>query len=160
MTLLVTATVTGLSRFVLADHMAFQLVRWAGVAYMFWLAIGALRQRPQLDGTSVSSGGIAVFAIRSLLTNLFNVKALLFLATVLPTFMALDDDSYTAQAVALGAMYVSIATLVHAGIALAFSQMMTARLRLLNSRSLVFGYSALLFGTAVWLAFATSSDGA
>jgi threonine/homoserine/homoserine lactone efflux protein len=53
LTLLVTATVTGLSRFVLADHMAFQLFRWAGVAYMFWLAIGALRQRPQLDGTSV-----------------------------------------------------------------------------------------------------------
>lgn len=90
-------------------------LRYGGIAYMLWLAIVTWR-----GSDAAASDGADEFASfrRGLVTNLLNPKAGLFFATVLPSFIAIDDAPVLVQNLALVAIYVGIATLVHAAIAI------------------------------------------
>ena len=99
---------------VIADNPAvYQALRWAGVAYLLWLAWDAWRDAGAAD--EPEAGQETRFFWRGLVTNLLNPKAALFYLVVLPGFVPSGADALAAT-VTLTLIYVVIATLIHAGI--------------------------------------------
>ncbi|MFX0546147.1 LysE family translocator [Roseovarius sp. S1116L3] len=74
----------GVSALVAAAPWLFDVIRWVGVAYLMWLAVGALRMGPlRARGRPMS----AMRAFREgLVVNLTNPKVILFVLAFLPQF--------------------------------------------------------------------------
>jgi threonine/homoserine/homoserine lactone efflux protein len=74
----------GVAALVAAAPWLFDVIRWVGVGYLLWLALGALRMRPmQAKGRPMSPGR----AFREgLVVNLTNPKVILFVLAFLPQF--------------------------------------------------------------------------
>lgn len=148
------AAALGLAALIASSRPLYDLLRAFGVLYLLWLAWEGWR------GAAETSPGKAVgeldhkHFVRGMVTNLLNPKAGLFYIAVLPTFVD-EARAVQAQAVTLSAVYVAIATTVHAIVVLIAG---AARLWLENEqrRTLVRrALSLLLVGIAVWLLVAT-----
>ena len=115
----------GLAALLGASAAAFSALKWAGAAYLVWLAVGMFRQAwqgelnvsmapsatptatPTSAPTSAPSGsapdaGWAAFR-RGVLTNALNPKVALFFLALLPQFIAVDAPHKTAAFLFLGA---------------------------------------------------------
>lgn len=73
----------GLGALVEAHPAAFDAIRWAGVAYLVWLAVRTLRAPPGLSD-SAPADGRAFW--QGFATNLLNPKVILFVLAFLPQF--------------------------------------------------------------------------
>ena len=104
----------GVAQFVQNSPPLYQALRWAGVAYLVYLAWDTWRESraPMPPSTDLS----AAFK-RGLVTNLLNPKAYLFYITVLPGFVQPAGNAF-AQVQLLTILYVLVATCVHVGLAL------------------------------------------
>ncbi|MGY0196982.1 LysE family translocator [Leptothrix sp. BB-4] len=109
----------GLAALMATSAAAFEVVRWAGAAYLLWLGLGALRsalQRravapgdAQVDvGSAVDAPAVTAGAIfrQGLLTNMLNPKVAIFFLALLPQFIAADAPHKTLAFLALGAWFV------------------------------------------------------
>lgn len=147
------ATALGLSTFILGEPLAYQAVRWAGVAYLLWLALDGWRGAGGAEDLGDPGSSSPVYFRRGLITNLLNPKAAMFYVAVLPGF--LPEGAGIVDAVSLSAVYVAVATAVHAGIVTAAG---AAQVFLQNEdraqtvrRVLALG----LVGVAVWVVVKT-----
>ena len=102
----------GLAALLAASSAAFAAVKWAGAAYLLWLAFGMLRQgfRPAAevvvaDGRAASPGAARLFA-QGLLTNVLNPKVALFFLALLPQFIAAESADKLLAFLFLGAWFV------------------------------------------------------
>jgi homoserine/homoserine lactone efflux protein len=81
---------TGLAALIVTSHNVFNAVKWAGVAYLVYLGIGALFNRSSVL-TIKPAGDTAVSGLRALsqglMVELANPKALLFFVALLPQFV-------------------------------------------------------------------------
>lgn len=91
------------------------VLRIAGFLYLLWLAWDAWRGA---DGSVETPSAFTSFR-RGLVTNLLNPKAALFYLAVLPAFIPADAPNVLLANLTLVGLYVAVATLVHAGVALA-----------------------------------------
>jgi threonine/homoserine/homoserine lactone efflux protein len=91
-------------------------LRWAGTLYLLYLAWEAWTDSDK--GTASANTSVAASFRQGLISNMLNPKAYLFYAAMLPPFIKPDADA-TQQVVLLSAIYVGIATIIHAGIAIA-----------------------------------------
>jgi threonine/homoserine/homoserine lactone efflux protein len=128
------AAAFGLAALLALHPQAFQLIQWAGAAYLAWLGIGLLRQAwqgkasPAALAAAPSRGVWAEFRA-GLLTNVLNPKVAFFFLAFLPPFVPAASPSRTASFLLLGAWFVVQGTLfLLALVALA------ARLRRLSAR--------------------------
>ena len=92
----------GLAALLAASSAAFALVKWAGAAYLLWLAFGMLREgmhagardvaAPALPLASASAAAPAALRLfrQGLVTNVLNPKVALFFLALLPQFIAAD----------------------------------------------------------------------
>lgn len=141
----------GLARLAEASPLAFDLLGYAGAAYLLWLAWEAWRDAG-VAGPGVAGARSAVAWFRhGLAINLLNPKAALFFVTILPGFVA-PGAGLASSVFALSAAYVAIATAVHAAIvtfAAAAHGWLTDPGR---SRRVRRGFALMLVATAVWSA--------
>ncbi|WP_461383267.1 LysE family translocator, partial [Devosia indica] len=77
----------------------FNILKWAGAAYLVWLAISALRspppQPPEMSEQGAArKGDMAAFAL-GFLTNLLNPKAVLFFLALFTTLVSVDTGGQT-----------------------------------------------------------------
>jgi threonine/homoserine/homoserine lactone efflux protein len=127
------AAAFGLAALLAVSALAFTAIKWAGAAYLLWLAVGMLRAawRPQGAGAGprvepdVSLG--AAFR-QGLLTNVLNPKVALFVLAFLPQFIAADAPHKALAFLALGALLVLQGALFLVALVL-----VAARLRRLGS---------------------------
>ena len=78
----------GLAALIAANPIAFELIRWAGVAYLVWLAIGTLRAPSAAMQPADVVKGSAWAAFRTgILVNLTNPKVALFILALVPQFV-------------------------------------------------------------------------
>ncbi|MFC8344843.1 LysE family translocator [Streptomyces sp. NPDC057280] len=86
----VLATVTGLAALLNASAAAFQILKYAGVAYLLWMAWASLRDRDAItverDAPAPSSAGRVI--VRGVLINLLNPKLTIFFFAFLPQFVS------------------------------------------------------------------------
>ncbi len=92
----------GLGALVAAMPWLFQAIRWAGVAYLLWLAFGALK-----GGGSI--GDLPPVHPRrafreALVVNLMNPKVILFVLAFVPQFVVVERGAVLAQFLIFGAV--------------------------------------------------------
>lgn len=101
----------------------FDVVKYAGAAYLLWLGIKILRSdtfatAPEADGRRVT-GILWTFFGNGFLTNLLNPKALLFSSVLLPQFIDPSMGSVAVQFAVLGIILVLVGMLFDSTYALA-----------------------------------------
>ena len=108
----------GLAALISRSNLLYEALRWAGFAYLMWLAWegwhGATETspaRPQIKEAD------SAFFKRGLITNLLNPKAAVFYIAVLPRFVEARNP-VLGQTVTLSVVYVLIATAIHVTIVL------------------------------------------
>ncbi|MBN8633123.1 MAG: LysE family translocator [Rhodobacterales bacterium] len=77
----------GLGVLVAAHPAAFEAIRWLGVGYLLWLAVGALRSSPFATEAQVMPTSTAKAFWQGLMVNLLNPKVILFILAFLPQFV-------------------------------------------------------------------------
>lgn len=149
------AAVAGVAELIAQAPVLYQMLRWAGVAYLIYLAWEAW------SGAGEASPGHAQAAAdhapfwRGLIANLLNPKAALFYVTLLPGFVAADRAPFWAQALILGGAHIVVSVIVHGAIVLVASRAgamlaETGRMQTLR-RVLAVGIALV----ALWLAWDT-----
>ena len=73
----------GLAALVAAYPAAYEIIRWAGVAYLLWLALQALRG----DGASRASRPVPNAFRQGLIVNVLNPKVGIFMLALVPQFV-------------------------------------------------------------------------
>ena len=144
----------GVGAAVAASPWLYQVLRWAGVAFMLFLAWEGWRGA-DAPGEAPAPGLTAGrLVLRGFVTNVLNPKSIMFFVAVVPGFIA-PGAPVTPQLALLGGVYVGIATTVHLAIILGAAALrpwlMAGRRTRLVRRSL----SLLLVLAALWLAWST-----
>lgn len=148
------ASVAGVTEVLRTDRRLYEALRWAGVAYVVWLAVDAWRGGEKAPAAPTRVTDWALFR-KGLLANLLNAKAALFYVTLLPGFIKVGHASPTIQALILGGTHVLVSVLVHGAIVLSANG--------LARRTTIVGdgvlarrlFAAALLATAGWIAFET-----
>ncbi|MET0423940.1 MAG: LysE family translocator, partial [Actinoplanes sp.] len=85
-------TSAGVSALLTASHVAYEVLRWAGAAYLVWMGVrmllGARHTRPVEEPGPAGAAGWR----RGLLTNLLNPKMGAFYVALLPQFVPAGAD--------------------------------------------------------------------
>ncbi|MFO1110804.1 MAG: LysE family translocator [Bradyrhizobium sp.] len=108
----------GLAAVIDGSPLLYGVLRWGGVAYLLWLAWEAWSSEREMAPTGADGpdGKPWIAFRRGLITNLLNPKAAVFYVAVLPEFIRPGAGSVMSQTLALSAVYVMVATGIHAGI--------------------------------------------
>lgn len=113
-----TAAILGLAAVLHSSALLFNVVKFLGVAYLLWLAWGALRENGALhiDGDSLSASDRAAsgprIALRGALINILNPKLSLFFLALLPPFLSGAAATATAEMILLGLVFMALTFLV------------------------------------------------
>ncbi len=152
------AAALGVAALIDASHLLYELLRWAGVAYMLWLAWEAWASEAETS-PDVAAGGETAHARvafeRGLITNLLNPKAAVFFVTVVPNFVR-PDGSVVTQTLLLSAIFVAIATAVHSAIVLLASRLQHFSADAKRWRPVRRALAIVLAAIAVWIAYSTA----
>ena len=113
------AAVLGLSAILASSKGLFDLIKWAGTAYLLWIAFTLLRSEsaPSIGGETAVSG-LRLFRT-AVLINVLNPKVAIFFLAFLPQFVDPEATVPSLQILALGLWFYLSGTLVNIVIALA-----------------------------------------
>ncbi|MGH2360677.1 MAG: LysE family translocator [bacterium] len=107
------ATVLGLSALMHTSAVAFQALKYAGVAYLFYLAYVTWRDKTAfaMDRTSTAATAGSLM-IKALLLNILNPKLTIFFLAFLPQFIARDSASPLLQLLTLSGVFMAMTLVV------------------------------------------------
>ncbi|WP_229399248.1 LysE family translocator [Micromonospora okii] len=107
------AALTGIAALLHSSALAFALVKYAGVAYLLWLAVATLRDRGSLTVAEDAPPGSAGRMIASaVLSNLLNPKVTLFFVAFLPQFVQPGAPGAVPAMIGLGGMFMLVTLVV------------------------------------------------
>ncbi|MET8079111.1 LysE family translocator [Streptomyces sp. NPDC005303] len=112
----VLATVTGLAALLNASAVAFQAVKYAGVAYLLYMAWATVRDKEVIDvdeGGAPRSAGRVI--LRGVLINLLNPKLTIFFLAFLPQFVSPSEPRALPHMLALSGVFMLATFVVFAG---------------------------------------------
>jgi threonine/homoserine/homoserine lactone efflux protein len=145
----------GLAALIDSSPLLYGILRWGGVAYLLWLAWEAWSSERETSPDATDGPGDRPWIAfrRGLITNLLNPKAAVFYVAVLPEFIR-PGGSVVSQTLALSAVYVTIATAIHASIVALAGSLQSSVAS--NNRRLVRRLLAVaLVIIAIWFALTT-----
>lgn len=103
------AATFGLSALIAASSIAFDVVRYAGAAYLIYLGIRTLMTRAApIEADAASALPLRRIYASGIFVNLLNVKVALFFLALLPQFVNPDRGLAATQMLALGAVLILI----------------------------------------------------
>ena len=146
--------VAGLAAVLTRSQTVFELVKWAGVAYLAYLGIRSLLARPVTDDEGADSpvlAGRIARARREFLTVAANPKALLLFTSFLPQFVD-PAESVAAQLLVLGLLYIALELVAATGWAFLGHRLKVADLRERARRRLDQAFGGVFLGLAGLLA--------
>ncbi|MBS0343252.1 MAG: LysE family translocator [Proteobacteria bacterium] len=115
--ILTVLTAMGITAAALAWTPSFDLIRYAGAAYLLWLACKALRnagRAAELGDAVEKQTSLARVFMRATLNSLLNPKALLFFMVFLPQFVEPGQGEVRQQLFLLGCALTVISIIFHA----------------------------------------------
>lgn len=135
----------GLSAFLLAVPAAYDIIKYAGAAYLVYIGIRVLFNKNKIE----SSGGKDKKSIRSVyfqgvVTNVFNPKVALFFLAFLPQFVD-QTGNIPMQVIMLGVLFNISGTIVNIIVALTASRLGKLLKNKLNNSSIFKWISASVF---------------
>ena len=103
------ATVLGLAAVLHTSALAFQVLKFAGVAYLFYIAFATWRDKAAfvVDSTS-SASSAASLVTKAFLLNILNPKLTIFFLAFLPQFVAPNAASPLAQLLLLSGVFMAM----------------------------------------------------
>ncbi len=114
------AAVTGLAALLQASGVAFEIVKYAGVAYLLWMAWSTWCDTGALTvGADASPASVRSVIVSGVGVNLLNPKLTIFFFAFLPQFVPTGTDSSLAWMLGLGGVFVAMTFVVFAAYALA-----------------------------------------
>ncbi|MCX4756700.1 LysE family translocator [Kitasatospora purpeofusca] len=138
-------TSAGVTALLTASQLGYEILRWAGAAYLVWMGVGMLRSRAHPEPeqgapadtaadtpAETSTGGLAAGWRRGLLTNLLNPKVGVFYVAVLPQFIPAGAPHFAAG-VALTCVHV-VEGLLWSTVLVGFAQALRGWLRRPSAR--------------------------
>lgn len=149
------AAVFGLTEIFLRYRPLYELLRWAGTAYLLWMAYDAWRSASEFEAADARKPSRWVLFRRGLLANLLNPKAALFYVTLLPGFIKADHAPPTTQFLILGLVHIAISILIHGGIVLGADRAANLLDRARGQAWISRGLALALFVVAAWMVWET-----
>ncbi|HET6230842.1 MAG TPA: LysE family translocator, partial [Longimicrobiaceae bacterium] len=114
-----TLVAAGVSSLLLAVPLAYDVVRYAGAAYLVYLGVRVLLSRADAEGGArVKPAPLGVIFRQGVVTNVLNPKVALFFLAFLPQFVDPSRGSVPAQLVFLGLLFNLSGTTVNIIVAL------------------------------------------
>ncbi len=111
------AAMLGLAALLHASALAFDLFKYAGVAYLLWMAWSAWRERGPLAIAAETEGGrrsALQVTVHAVLINLLNPKLSIFFFAFLPQFVRADDPQALGHMLALSGVFMLMTFVVFA----------------------------------------------
>jgi threonine/homoserine/homoserine lactone efflux protein len=105
------AAVTGLAALMHASAVAFSVVKWAGVAYLLYLAVATWRDSSDLAVDQRTPASFRRTIWQAVLVNLLNPKLTIFFVAFLPQFVSPTDPHQLTRMLTLSAVFM-LATFV------------------------------------------------
>lgn len=158
------AAVLGLSALVASSEFVFNVVKYAGAAYLIGMGIAAIRAKhANLEVPEISRRASynRLFA-QGMVVNVLNPKVGLFFIAFLPQFIDPGRGSSTLQILVLGGIFVAIAVisdLVYALASGAIGAWLGARARIARQRDRFAGVVYILLGTLAAVSGSGSARG-
>lgn len=117
------AATFGLAALLHSSALLFQAVKFAGVAYLLYLAVQMLRDGGALrvDSARVAETGVTI-ARRGAVLNILNPKLSIFFLALLPPFLSGDPATATPELLTLGAIFMAMTFAVFVVYAMAAAQ--------------------------------------
>lgn len=148
------AAALGITALFLAIPIAYDLLKWAGAAYLLYLAWQAVRPgaRSPFEARQLPADPSSRLALMGFLTNVLNPKIAVFYLSIFPQFVSPEHGSVFQQSILLGLTQISVSFTVNLLIALfagSLSAWLVGRPRLLIAQRYVMG--GVLAGLAVRL---------
>ncbi|MCX8999336.1 LysE family translocator [Rhizobiaceae bacterium BDR2-2] len=124
----------GVSALVIASPTAFMILKTGGAAYLFWLAVQALRYGSTFRvevraGTETAGSSPAAAVWTGIVVNLLNPKVIIFFMTFLPQFVSASDPHVTGKLFVLGMTFIVVSLPVTVGVVLAADRLSAWLLR-------------------------------
>jgi threonine/homoserine/homoserine lactone efflux protein len=110
------AAILGLAALLHASAVAFEVFKYAGVAYLLYMAWNALREHGSLrvQGELGARSALQV-TVTAILINLLNPKLSIFFFAFLPQFVAPDETRPLAHMLMLSAVFMALTFVVFVG---------------------------------------------
>ena len=100
------AAITGLAALLHASGVAFQVVKYAGVAYLLWMAVATWRDQGALAFDDAGPTSTRKVIASGITLNLLNPKLTIFFVAFLPQFVPAGESGSLARMVALSGVFV------------------------------------------------------
>jgi threonine/homoserine/homoserine lactone efflux protein len=113
------AAAFGIAALLRSSPIAFNMVRYAGAAYLVYLGIKMLVQRGNLAAQQLKPTSLTAIFRQGVITNVLNPKVALFFLAFLPQFIDARRGSVVWQILLLGLIFNVGGTLVNLGVAYA-----------------------------------------
>jgi threonine/homoserine/homoserine lactone efflux protein len=109
----------GVAALIRSSELAFDLVRYAGAAYLVWIGIQALRHRSafSIEGASDAKALMTIYK-QSVVGNMLNPKVTLFFLAFLPQFVHADAGNVGVQMAILGVVFMLVTVVVFGAVAI------------------------------------------
>jgi threonine/homoserine/homoserine lactone efflux protein len=104
----VAAATAGLSALIVASALAFDVVKYAGAAYLIIVGIRKLLGRDEADEVGPRRESLRRAFARGAVVNVLNPKTALFFLALLPQFVDTDRGGVWSQALVLGLVFVAL----------------------------------------------------
>ena len=109
----------GVAALIRSSPVAFDVVRYAGAAYLLWIGIQAIRHREAFSMQAAGGGaGLATIFRQSVIGNALNPKVTLFFLSFLPQFVDEKAGAVGLQMAILGAVFMAVTVVVFGAVAL------------------------------------------
>lgn len=110
-----TATVTGLAALLHASALAFQVLKYLGVAYLLYLAWATYRDDRAIVAAQQSEPCSATrIVLNGVLVNLLNPKLTIFFVAFLPQFVSTGEKDSIGRMLVLSAVFMAVTFVVFA----------------------------------------------
>ena len=110
------AAIMGLAALLHTSAVAFQALKYLGVAYLLWMAWSTLRERGALRmEREVDAKSAGAVIVRAVLLNLLNPKLSIFFLAFLPQFMDAAEPQPLARMLELSSVFMALTFAVFVG---------------------------------------------
>jgi threonine/homoserine/homoserine lactone efflux protein len=110
------AAILGLAALLHASALAFQTLKYLGVAYLLYMAWNALRERGALRvEQKVGARSAVAVTVNAILINILNPKLSIFFLAFLPQFVSADEPQPIARMLELSAVFMLLTFVVFVG---------------------------------------------
>jgi threonine/homoserine/homoserine lactone efflux protein len=109
------AAITGLAALLHTSALAFEIIKYLGVAYLLYMAWATLREKGALSvDTEVAPKSVRQVLVSGILINILNPKLSIFFFAFLPQFVRTDSTDALPQMLELSAVFMAATFVIFA----------------------------------------------